>query len=61
MRCGFLDNVTAHPGIADYGWPDCEENHHPYAPGANRAHTVAPLIELPAYATIHRRHFLSEH
>ena len=48
----FLDGVTLHPGIADYGWPECEENHHAYTPGANCMNTVAPLIALPAYSTI---------
>lgn len=48
----FLDDVTSHPGIADYGWPECEENHHAYTRGANCTATVAPLIELPAYSTL---------
>jgi glucose/arabinose dehydrogenase len=47
----FLDDVTAHTGVADYGWPACEEDHHAYTPGANCAGTVAPLIEAPAYGT----------
>jgi glucose/arabinose dehydrogenase len=48
----FFDAVTLHSGMADYGWPDCEENHHAYTAGANCASTVAPLLELPAYDTI---------
>jgi glucose/arabinose dehydrogenase len=48
----FFDAVTIHSGMADYGWPDCEENHHAYTPGANCASTVQPLVELPAYDTI---------
>jgi glucose/arabinose dehydrogenase len=48
----FLDDVTSHPGIADYGWPECEENHHAYTTGANCANTVAPLVVVPAYATV---------
>jgi glucose/arabinose dehydrogenase len=48
----FFDAVTRHPGIADYGWPDCEENRVPYAAGANCANTEAPLVEFPAYETI---------
>jgi glucose/arabinose dehydrogenase len=47
----FVDDVTAHAGIADYGWPNCEENHRPYVTGAHCADTVQPLIELPAYST----------
>ncbi len=48
----FLDDLSAHPGDADYGWPECEENHHAYVPGANCSRTVEPLVELPAYSTI---------
>jgi glucose/arabinose dehydrogenase len=47
----FLDAVTAHPGIADYGWPDCEENHVAYG-SASCSSTVAPRIVVPAYSTI---------
>jgi len=48
----FLDDVSAHSGVADYGWPQCEENRKPYTTGANCGSTVAPLVELPAYSTI---------
>jgi glucose/arabinose dehydrogenase len=48
----FLDNLSAHPGDADYGWPECEENHRAYVRGAQCADTVEPLVELPAYSTI---------
>jgi glucose/arabinose dehydrogenase len=48
----FMDAVTSHPGIADYGWPSCEENHTAYQGGADCAPTVAPLLELPAYSTL---------
>lgn len=48
----FLDDLSSHGGDADYGWPECEENRHPYWPGARCANTVAPLVELPAYSTI---------
>src|SRR5579871_2230207 len=48
----FLDDVSAHPGDADYGWPVCEENHHVYWPGYSCSKTVEPLVELPAYSTI---------
>ncbi len=41
-----------HPGIADYGWPDCEENQHAYHPGADCTHTVTPLLVFPAYSTL---------
>ncbi len=48
----FFDAVTSHAGVADYGWPDCEENHTAYVAGSACGNTVAPLIELPAYSTI---------
>jgi glucose/arabinose dehydrogenase len=48
----FFDGVTLHSGTADYGWPDCEENHNDFGSGANCTNAVAPLIELPAYSTI---------
>jgi len=48
----FLDDLSAHPGDADYGWPECEENRHVYWPGYTCTKTVEPLVELPAYSTI---------
>ena len=48
----FLDDLSAHPGVADYGWPECEEDRHAYVAGANCSRTVQPLVELPAYSTI---------
>jgi glucose/arabinose dehydrogenase len=48
----YLDDLSAHPGDADYGWPECEENHHVYWQGYNCTKTVEPLVELPAYSTI---------
>lgn len=48
----FVDAVTAHGGVADYGWPDCAEDRIAYTPGAQCGGTVAPAIEFPAYSTI---------
>jgi glucose/arabinose dehydrogenase len=48
----FFDAVSLHTGVADYGWPACEENHVAYTSGANCGGAVAPLIELPAYSTL---------
>jgi glucose/arabinose dehydrogenase len=48
----YFDAVTLHAGLADYGWPVCEENNNAYGSGADCSSTVAPLIELPAYSTI---------
>ncbi len=47
----FLDDVSAHRAVADYGWPDCEENHRAYVAGARCDDTVEPLVEIPAYST----------
>lgn len=48
----FFDGVTLHSGVANYGWPDCEENQHAYTSGADCSGTVTPLVEFPAYETI---------
>jgi glucose/arabinose dehydrogenase len=48
----YFDAVSLHSGVADYGWPDCEENHIAYTDGADCSSTVVPQIELPAYSTI---------
>ena len=48
----FLDDVSSHAGVADFGWPDCEENHVAYVSGSDCSKTVAPLVELFAYSTI---------
>jgi glucose/arabinose dehydrogenase len=48
----YLDDLSRHPGDADYGWPECEENHHVYWRGYDCRETVEPLVELPAYSTI---------
>jgi glucose/arabinose dehydrogenase len=48
----FFDGVTLHAGVADYGWPDCEEDRHAYGAGANCSTTVVPLVAFPAYETL---------
>lgn len=48
----FADDLSAHSGTADYGWPDCEENRVAYVAGSNCNATVEPIVELPAYSTI---------
>jgi glucose/arabinose dehydrogenase len=47
----FFDAVGLHPGVADYGWPACEENHVAYISGSDCSQTVVPLIESPAYSS----------
>ena len=48
----FLDDVSAHDGVADYGWPQCEENRTAYVRGADCAGVVEPMAILPAYSTL---------
>jgi glucose/arabinose dehydrogenase len=57
----LLDDLSSHAGDADYGWPECEENHHAYEREANCSKTVEPLVELPAYSTIIGATFYSLH
>jgi glucose/arabinose dehydrogenase len=47
----FFDDVSSHAGIANYGWPDCEENRHAYSPGADCSSAVVPRVAFPAYET----------
>jgi glucose/arabinose dehydrogenase len=47
----LFDGVTTHAGVADYGWPACEENQHAYRGGASCGNTVVPAVEFPAYST----------
>lgn len=49
----YIDPVTTHgAGPADYGWPDCEENHTAYTAGAICTGTVVPQVIAPAYSTM---------
>lgn len=48
----FLDDVSGHQGIADYGWPQCEEDRVAYVAGSNCTKTVVPMAAIPAYSTI---------
>ena len=55
----FLDDLSAHGGVADYGWPDCEENRHAYWPGVDCSNTVAPLVVASRILDDHRCDVLS--
>lgn len=48
----YFDAVTLHGGVADYGWPACEENRTAYVNGADCSSVVVPRVELPAYSTL---------
>jgi glucose/arabinose dehydrogenase len=47
----YADDVDAHPGTANYGWPFCEENHVQEEAGMDCSQQAVPLVEFPAYAT----------
>jgi glucose/arabinose dehydrogenase len=48
----FMDPVSTRSAPADYGWPDCEENHVAYKAGADCSNVVVPALEFPAYSTL---------
>ncbi len=48
----FFDAITAHPPVADYGWPYCEENRKAYTGGVDCSQVVVPRVVLPAYSTL---------
>jgi glucose/arabinose dehydrogenase len=54
----FVDSPTLRGrSDVDYGWPGCEEDHHPYDPlhqdpAPDCSHAIAPAIEFPAYSTL---------
>ncbi len=48
----FMDPVSTRAAPADYGWPDCEENHVAYVAGSDCSNVVVPALEFPAYSTI---------
>lgn len=46
-----FDPVSLHPGIADYGWPYCNENRVPVRPGINCSEQTVARVVFPAYVT----------
>ena len=48
----YVDALTTHAPVADYGWPACEENRDAFGSGADCSRTVVPLLEFPAYSTL---------
>jgi glucose/arabinose dehydrogenase len=49
-----LDPITAHPGVVNYGWPNCEDDLVPVAgaPAGACAGVTLPALVFPAYATL---------
>jgi glucose/arabinose dehydrogenase len=50
----YMDAITTHAGLVDYGWPNCYENHTvaPGAPATSCSGVTIPVLEFPAYSTI---------
>jgi glucose/arabinose dehydrogenase len=46
----IFDDVSAHPGIPDYGWLKCYDDRKPIS-GASCANVVLPKVIFPAYDT----------
>ncbi len=46
----IFDDVSAHPGTADYGWPPCYENRRS-ADGTSCANAAVPKVVFAAYDT----------
>jgi glucose/arabinose dehydrogenase len=47
----IFDDVGAHGGTPDYGWPYCYENRRPAHPGRSCAAAVVARVVFPAYET----------
>jgi glucose/arabinose dehydrogenase len=48
----IFDAVTRHPGVPDYGWPTCFENHRSAgSAGGDCAHQTVARVVFPAYET----------
>jgi glucose/arabinose dehydrogenase len=56
----MFDPVTLHPGVADYGWPYCYENHQA-AGGHDCSAQIVPRVVFPAYETPIGAAFYPEH
>ena len=47
----IFDDVSAHPGTADYGWPYCYENRRAATPGHDCSAVAVSRAVFPAYDT----------
>ena len=47
----IFDDVTAHAGTVDYGWPDCYENRRIAYAGHDCSKIAVPRVVFPAYET----------
>jgi glucose/arabinose dehydrogenase len=47
----IFDDVSAHSGTVDYGWPACYENRKPARAGTDCSAAAVPRVVFPAYET----------
>jgi glucose/arabinose dehydrogenase len=47
----MFDDVTAHHGVADYGWPYCYENRRATRRAHSCSDSIVPRVVFPAYET----------
>lgn len=47
----IIDDISAHAGVADFGWPHCYENRQAATPGYDCSETAVPRVVVPAYET----------
>ncbi len=47
----IVDDISAHPGVADFGWPYCYENRQAVSASHDCSRVALPRVALPAYET----------
>jgi glucose/arabinose dehydrogenase len=47
----IVDDISAHPGVADFGWPYCYEDRKAVTPAHDCSTAAVPRIVMPAYET----------
>jgi glucose/arabinose dehydrogenase len=47
----IFDPFTLHPGMLDYGWPVCYDNHRSKDPSRSCADQIVPRVVFPGYIT----------
>jgi glucose/arabinose dehydrogenase len=57
----IIDDISAHPGVADFGWPYCYENRTPVDASHDCSRVAVPRVVVPAYETPIGATFYPEH
>jgi glucose/arabinose dehydrogenase len=47
----IVDDISAHPGVADFGWPHCYEDRKAATAGNDCSNAALPRAVVPAYET----------